>query len=231
MCADPRGQTCRSQAAVPLAPNPALPRRISRRPAALRTWYARWINSDASFLREWWRSPRDVGAICPSSVRLAGRMVQWVQPAPTRWVVELGGGTGTVTAALLRCGVPPNRLIVIERSLRFVRHLRNLFPCVRIVHGDAADAAAATGALPVNTIVSGLPLRSLPAAAVHRITETCARLLPADRRLIQFTYAPHARSPWLAANLELIASETVWLNLPPARVEVFRSGIGVASLA
>lgn len=93
--------------------------------------------------------------------------------------VELGGGTGTVTAALLRCGVPRGRLIVIERSLSFVRHLRSRFP------GVAATGAA----LLVNTIVSGLPLRALPAAAAQRITRACARLLAVNGRLIQFTYA------------------------------------------
>lgn len=186
------------------------------------TPYAPGLSGAAAFLREWWRSPRAVGAICPSSLRLTDRMAQWVEVASDGWVVELGGGTGAVTAALLRSGVPRDRLIVIEQSIHFVRHLRRRFPGVRIIHGDAADVGTATeGVLPVRTIVSGLPLRCLPADAVRRISHACARVLAAKGRLIQFTYAPRGISPWHAASLNLIASETVWLNLPPARIEVF----------
>lgn len=104
-------------------------------------------------------------------------MAQWVEAAADGCVVELGGGTGAVTAALLRSGVPCDRLIVIERSSHFVRHLRRRFPDVRIVHGDAADVdIAADGALPVKAIVSGLPLRCLPADEVKKIVRACARI-------------------------------------------------------
>lgn len=179
MRADRCDRPRRVQSTLWATPKPTLPASASGRRAALGAWYARWVGPGASFLREWWRNPGAVGAICPSSNRLAERMVQWVQPVPKGWVVELGGGTGTVTAALLRCGVPRRRLIVIERSLSFVRHLRSRFP------GVAATGAA----LLVNTIVSGLPLRALPAAAAQRITRACARLLAVNGRLIQFTYA------------------------------------------
>lgn len=189
----------------------------------LLTRYTRLIRTAAHFLREWWRSPRAVGAVCASSEQLADRMVQWVKTADDGYVVELGGGTGAVTAALLRAGVPRDRLIVIEQSSHFVQHLRGRFPGVRVVHGDAADVDVATaGTLPVKTIVSGLPLRSLPADMVEKIGRACAATLAANGRLIQFTYALRAASPWHAADMMLMASETVWLNLPPARIEVFQ---------
>ena len=181
-----------------------------------------WLGPRAAFFRELWREPRAVGAVCPSSGELARRMASWAVPASPGWIIELGGGTGTVTAALLQRGVPRERLIVMERSLHFVNHLRNRFPGVRIVHGDAADMAnTLLGGEPVAALVSGLPLRSMPADAVSNVVQACAGLLNADSRVVQFTYALRARSAWGAAGLHRMANETVWRNLPPARIEVF----------
>lgn len=181
-----------------------------------------WFGSHAAFLRELLQEPRAVGAVCPSSNALARRMAHWAVSGPTGWVIELGGGTGTVTAALLQRGVPRERLIVVERSLYFVNHLRNRFPGVRIIHGDAADLAhAALSGEPVTSIVSGLPLRSMPAHAVSQVVRGCTRVLNTNSRVIQFTYAPRAGSAWSAAGMHRLANEAVWRNLPPARIEVF----------
>ncbi len=182
---------------------------------------ADWLRPRAAFLRELLHEPRSMGAVCPSSCELAWGMARWVDPAQAGWVIELGGGTGTVTAALLQRGVPRERLIVIERSRKFVKHLRHRFPGVRIFHADAAEIALALGGRSVTAIVSGLPLRSLPADAVSRVVQACAGVLNPNSRVVQFTYAPRACSAWSAAGLQRIANETVWRNLPPARIEVF----------
>ena len=47
-----------------------------------------------------------------------------------------------------------------------------------------------------------------------------AQALPAQGRLIQFTYALRAPSPWQQAGLQLLSRERVVFNLPPARVDV-----------
>lgn len=173
-------------------------------------------------LRELVRDPAAVGAICSSSPALAKRMAAWVDPAEEGWVIELGGGTGAITAALLQHGVAVDRLIVIEKSKRLARHLRARFPGIHILQGDAADIGMMTkGDLVVTSVVSGLPLRSMPSDTVRKVTRACALALGPKGRLIQFTYWPRTPSPWLAAGLIHAASDMVWGNLPPARVEVF----------
>lgn len=182
-----------------------------------------WLGPRVTFFRALLNEPRSVGAVCPSSGELARRMADWAVPSATGWIVELGGGTGTVTAALLQRGVPPERLMVMERSLHLVNHLRHRFPGLRIVHGDAADIThALLEGQPVATLVSGLPLRSMPAESVAKVVQACTQVLNADSRVVQFTYAPRACSAWSAAGLHRIANESVWRNLPPARIEVFR---------
>ncbi|OIR00857.1 ribosomal RNA small subunit methyltransferase A [mine drainage metagenome] len=172
--------------------------------------------------RELIRDPAAIGAICSSSASLARRMATWVDPKQEGWVIELGGGTGAITAALLQHGVAVDKLIVIEKSKRLARHLRARFRGIHVFQGDAADIGTITkGGLAVAAVVSGLPLRSMPADAVSRVTTACAMTLGPKGRLIQFTYWPRTPSAWLTAGLSQAASEMVWGNLPPARVEVF----------
>lgn len=174
-----------------------------------------------AFVRAWVRDPAAVGAICPSSDRLALQIAQQVELGAEGWVVELGAGTGAVTAALLRHGVRPERLVVIERSACLVRHLRRRFPQLRVILGDAAQGSALIDHEAVAALVSGLPLRSLPADQVALITQKWSTAAGPHLRIIQFTYALRGASAWGAAGMKLAAVQTVWINLPPARVEVF----------
>ena len=183
------------------------------------------------FLRELVTQPGSVGAICASSPRLAARMAGHVDPAAAGLVVELGGGTGVITSALLARGVAPQRLVVIEQSATLAALLMRRFPHVCVIHGDAADLARlhAQGLLPrgadgasleIDFIVSGLPLRSIPLPARQRILQAGAQALAPGGLLLQFTYALRGPSPWQAAGLERLHSERVIANLPPARVDV-----------
>jgi phosphatidylethanolamine/phosphatidyl-N-methylethanolamine N-methyltransferase len=174
-----------------------------------------------AFMRAWLRDPAGVGAVCPSSARLALRIAQQVDLGVAGWVVELGAGTGAVTAALLRHGVSPERLVVIERSACLVRHLRRRFPQLRVILGDAAQGSVLIDHEAVAALVSGLPLRSLPAAQVARITQAWSRAAGPHLRVIQFTYALRGASAWAAAGLTRTGAQWVWGNVPPARVDVF----------
>lgn len=249
----PRALGCKLRAVLPLAPLPApmpadrdrvplpmeaaaLARALVTRPAptlrAARRGMARVRRAVARspqslFLRELMAQPGSVGAICASSPRLAARMAAWVDPVGDGWVVELGGGTGVITAALLARGVAPGRLLVVEQSARLAEHLRRRFPHIRVLQGDAAElpallaqASAGDMALPVRCIVSGLPLLSIPEPCRTRILRAGAAVLAPGGRLLQFTYAPQGASPWQRAGLVCQHRERVLANLPPARIDV-----------
>lgn len=188
------------------------------------------------FLRALVAQPGMVGAICASSPRLAGCMAAWLPPVGDDGLtLELGGGTGVVTAALLARGLPPGRLVVVEQSAALAAHLRKRFPQVCVLQADAADLPAlresphwprsARGlALPVRGVASGLPLLSIPEPVRQRILQATAAVLAPGGRLVQFTYALRGHSPWLSAGFELLARERVLANLPPARVDVLQRG-------
>ena len=78
-------------------------------------------------------NPAQMGAWLPSSRVLSKAIASQVNLRSSGYVLELGGGTGAVTRALLKHGVSPEKLIVIERSNAMVRHLRQKFPQVRVI--------------------------------------------------------------------------------------------------
>ncbi|WP_175691474.1 class I SAM-dependent methyltransferase [Burkholderia anthina] len=186
-----------------------------------------WPNAlrvSALFVREWVGRPASVGALCPSSRRLAREMAEAV-PDGDGLVVELGGGTGAVTAALLERGIAPRRLVVVERSPAFVRHLHTRFPGIAIVPGDARQLERLLSpAARVDAIVSCLPLRTLPRDAVTAIVEQCRRVLSGDGVMIQFTYDLRAPDCHPLGNSGLVAADSriVWANIPPARIVTMR---------
>jgi phospholipid N-methyltransferase len=198
-----------------------LSRRASYRAGIRRMAGAVQSASPGLFLRELLDRPGAIGAVCPSSTRLAQRMAGAVPSGGQGLVVELGGGTGAVTRALLDAGIPPDRLRVVERSASFAQHLRQRFPSVSILQGDAAELATL---LPdgagIDAVVSSLPLRSLPRPVVQAILAQWRQVLQPGGLVIQFTYALHGRPEALFDGFGLLDEQIVWANLPPARMLV-----------
>jgi len=179
-----------------------------------------FMHTSRLFAREWAIAPRSVGAICPSSRRLAARLAREV-PAGDGAVIELGGGTGSVTHALLANGVSPDRLIVVERSAAFVRHLRARFSNVPVMHADAAHLAHSLPLdLRVDAIVSCLPLRSLPRREVETIVRQWRHVLRPGGVVIQFSYdiRQNLGVADVGGDFSVLSSRIVWANLPPARI-------------
>lgn len=177
------------------------------------------------FLREAVMHPATVGALFPSSKRLACSLAQQIPLGVPGVVVELGAGTGAITAALLSQKKSYHELIVVERSTKLSVHLTQRFPGLTIIQGDARQLHQLIGkhtANPVQAIVSSLPLRSLSVSIVKKIGFEINQVLRKDGLFIQYTYnlwgAPLVPSP----RLKLIHRQRVWQNLPPARIDVFR---------
>ena len=76
-------------------------------------------------------------------------------------------------------------------------------------------------AKPDSAIVSGLPLLNFPLVRRRRFMDGIIPLLAPGAPLIQFSYgmqAPVAAPPGFGVS----RAATVWANLPPARVWVYR---------
>lgn len=174
------------------------------------------------FLQELCNRPGAVGAVCPSSPFLARHMASRVKPSTEGLIVELGAGTGAITKALLKRGIPPERLLVVEHSLAFVRRLRKRFPQLNIMQGNAADLCRLLPpGVRVDAIVSSLPLCSLPEPIAQSILQQWEMVLHDDGIAVQFTY--NLRRPrWRDYTpAQQTGSHIVWANLPPASVGTY----------
>jgi phospholipid N-methyltransferase len=175
-----------------------------------------------SFLKALIDNLRATGAVVPSSRFLANEMVSHIIHRD-HTVLELGAGTGAITRALINNGISPKNIVVIENSNELVKSLRKHFPTLNIIEGCATNVSSllAEETPEINTIVSSLPLRSLPSAITQSILREIYAILPMGGRYIQYTYGLKQHPYELDDRWEKVYSKRIWLNLPPARVDVW----------
>ena len=156
---------------------------------------------------------------------LARTMASYVDPAAHGPVIEIGPGTGPVTAALLRRGVAAARLVLVEFNPEFCGLLRERYPGVRVIEGDAyaiGATLAPLGLAPATAVVSSLPLLTRPLEKRLDLLQQCFALMASEGPFIQFTYAAMAPIPPKGGNYAATPSRRIWLNMPPARIWVYR---------
>jgi phosphatidylethanolamine/phosphatidyl-N-methylethanolamine N-methyltransferase len=172
----------------------------------------------------WLKNPRKIGAVAVSSAELAGAMARQVPRGPG-YVVELGGGTGSVTKAILKAGTHPEKLIVVERDPTLHKVLQERYPGVKVLLGDAAKLQPLLkreGIDHVKAIVSSLPLISMKRSMQDRITAQAFAVLEPGAPLIQFTYSLFSPIARRRHGVHGEVGDRVLQNLPPASVWVYR---------
>jgi len=183
------------------------------------------LDDEMQFIRSWIEKPISTGAVMPSGKALARTMASYVDPQSSGPVIELGPGTGPVTEALVAHGIDPARLVLVEFNPTFCRLLRARYPKATVVQGDAYRLRRALETYvrePAAAIVSGLPLVTKPLRARLRLIADAMGLLAPAAPFIQFTYAMLPPIPTALSGITAEPSELIWLNLPPARVWVYR---------
>src|SRR6478672_4965232 len=183
------------------------------------------FEDEARFLKTWLEKPLLTGAVTPSGKMLARTMASYVDPRLPGPVIELGPGTGPVTDALVRRGIAQDRLVLVEYNPDFCRLLRRRFPKARVVQADAYDIAGLAPVLaePAAATVSSLPLFMKPLPRRFALLRAAQAAMRPGAPFIQFTYAVVPPIPESPRRYDLEKSNLIWLNLPPARVWVYRS--------
>lgn len=204
-----------------------LPRRSSAKAIALsRTAPRRDLFEDeARFLRSWIERPLVTGAVTPSGRLLARTMASYVDPRLPGPVIELGPGTGPVTDALVRRGIEQERLVLVEYNPDFCELLRRRFPRATILRGDAYRMRETLRDIvtePACATISSLPLFTKPLERRLDLLQEAHDLMQPNAPFVQFTYAVVPPIPARSSDYTASRSNKVWLNLPPARVWVYR---------
>jgi phosphatidylethanolamine/phosphatidyl-N-methylethanolamine N-methyltransferase len=180
---------------------------------------------EVRFIRTWIEKPLSLGAVTPSGRALARTMAAYIDPSRPGPIIELGPGTGPVTEALVAQGTDPARLVLVEFDPTFCRLLRARYPRATVVQGDAYSLKRLLAGLmqnPAAGVVSGLPLFTKPLRMRLRLLFDALDLMAPGAPFVQFTYNAVPPLPKRLERVSAEPSERVWMNIPPARVWVYR---------
>jgi phosphatidylethanolamine/phosphatidyl-N-methylethanolamine N-methyltransferase len=95
-----------------------------------------------------------------------------------------------------------------------------------VIQGDAysLDQTLAELKEPASAMVSGLPLVTKPMLVRLKLMRDAFQKMEAGAPFVQFTYSVAPPIPKSLPGIHTQASERIWMNLPPARVWVYRKG-------
>src|SRR6202048_2753770 len=124
--------------------------------------------------RNFFRHPRMLGSIVPSARFLIKQLLEPIDWAQARVIVEYGPGVGGITAEILRRMRPDASLIAIETNPEFVSFLRSSAVDERL-HVVEASAESVVEILrqhgheKASYIISGIPFSTISAPLRERI--------------------------------------------------------------
>lgn len=148
------------------------------------------------FLREFRRTFQTTGAILPSGRALSRALAREVGRGDgAQRVLEVGPGTGAVTAQIVQRLRPGDEFDLVELNDRFVERLRERFagePSFQRVADRSRVLHCGVETLdveqPYDVIVSGLPLNNFSVELVEQILDVLLRLLKPNGTLAFFEY-------------------------------------------
>lgn len=183
------------------------------------------IEDELRFLKTFATSPLKMGSVTSTSRPLADLMVRHACPDPAGYTLEIGPGTGVVTEALIRAGIPPERIVSVEYDAGFCRHLRKRFPQVNVLQGDALDLEDALGefqSITFSAALSGIPLLNLPKAKRAPYLEGVLDRLTPGGIVTQLSYSFVPPQEAIRDRLAVDKSKWVTFNFPPGRAWIYR---------
>jgi phospholipid N-methyltransferase len=176
------------------------------------------------FLKESLKTLRTTGAIARSSKYLVRQMMQPIDFAQARVIVELGAGDGVLTVELLNRMSPDALLLCFEINTEFCKILRGAFDDPRfILIEDSAENLEKhlneLGYTEADYIMSAIPFIALPNELVHNIVFVCHKVLKKNGLYIQYHYSSFIKKMYRKF-FDHVEVEFVPLNIPPAFVMI-----------
>ncbi|MBI4851857.1 MAG: methyltransferase domain-containing protein [Acidobacteria bacterium] len=177
------------------------------------------------FVKSLVESPGEIGQVTPSSRFLAEGMVNNLDLATAKIVVEFGPGTGAVTKAIVKkCG-PQTAFFALETNTGMITIWQRRFPNHKIIHDSAENISThlkANNFEQADYIISSLPFALLPPDLAERILHNAYEALRPDGVFVTYQYL-HARvinsaMRLLRKTFSDIDTSVVFRNLPPAFV-------------
>jgi 23S rRNA (adenine-N6)-dimethyltransferase len=138
---------------------------------------------------------------------VAAELVRDAAVGSSDLVLDLGAGTGRLTAELARAA---RRVVAVELDPRLARRLRGRWPNVDVIEADARDVALPAGPF---RVVANLPFHGTNAVLRHLLDDPRAPLLRADL-VVEWGVAVKRCLPWPST-----VNGVVWSAWHTVRVE------------
>jgi phosphatidylethanolamine/phosphatidyl-N-methylethanolamine N-methyltransferase len=187
----------------------------------IKSRFAEKFDDNIRFIKGVISTPKTVGAIMPTSARMANRMASIIDTGSGLPVLELGPGTGVITKAILDKGVKPENVVSVEYSSDFVRHLRGKYPGVNFINGDAfslAETLENYRGQKFDCVISGIPLLNFPMHQRVKLVEDLLKLIPIGRPIVQFSYGPVSPVVARPDSYTIKHFDFIMRNIPPAQI-------------
>lgn len=169
------------------------------------------------FLRSFLRSPREVGAVLPTSRWAVRAMLDLAPIERVSCVVEMGAGTGPYTREILRRLRPEARFLSFEidpvLAGRLAAELRD--PRLTVVNDSAEKMGSYLEGQHAQVIVSAIPFTTLPAPVRHSLLQAAQASLTEDGTLLVLQYSPFMQGQ-LEGAFASVRRRIALLNVPPA---------------
>lgn len=175
------------------------------------------------FARNFFKHPKMLGSIIPSSRFLTDSLMSQVDWKRARVIVEYGPGVGNITTEVLKRLHPDGKMVVFELNDDFVRFLRQAIPDPRlhVVHGSAADVERSLRELGLDGAdyaISGIPFTTMPAEVRTAVVQaTRAVLEPRGGQFLVYQFSREVHRH-LRREFTNIREDFEPLNIPPARL-------------
>ncbi|MEV4568771.1 SAM-dependent methyltransferase [Nonomuraea sp. NPDC049419] len=186
-------------------------------------------NDTALFIGQFLRSPATIGAVAPSSRRLAAAVCAPIPERGEPIVVELGPGTGAFTAEIQQRLGGRGHHLAVELNEQLARLLAERYPAVDVAHDDATrlgELLGERGLRMADVVVSGLPWAAFPDDVQRELLGAVTGAMSPGAAFTTFSYIhaiPLSSARRFRALLaerfeEVVPGRTVWRNTPPAFV-------------
>jgi phospholipid N-methyltransferase len=176
----------------------------------------------ALFAKNFFRHPKMLGSLIPSSRFLIRRILRKIDWNQARVIVEYGPGVGSFTSEILRLMRKDALLIAVETNPEFVDYLRCSFSDdrLRVVQGSASEVErvlADGGLRKADYVISGIPLSTLTDGEREEILRSTHRALQPEGALLVYQFSPKAL-PDLRRIFSRVTRSFEPLNLLPAQI-------------
>lgn len=181
-----------------------------------------------SFIREFIKHPRRIGAIAPSGKALAEKMMVPIDFQRAECIVEYGPGTGSFTREIIKRKKDDTVLLLVEQNSVFCQRMRQEYgkaPNVFVIEGSlekVEECLEQHGQNFADYIVSGLPFTSLSGELSDSILRATKKAIGARGVFVTFQYSLVKRS-FFERHFRIADTIREPRNLPPAYVLIMKA--------